>query len=346
MNLLNEQLSMVSLSVTERSRPGRREFLAGGIATVASMLVPKAAWASAAPRPELKSITSRIGDIEVARVYETTIFVKASSWFPDLEEGALAPYLPWLVPHYYDPATGLLPMPIQSWILRSAGKIVLIDTGFGNDKIREGYPEADRIRTPYLARMKEIGIRPEDVDVVICTHLHLDHSGWNTLLEDGRWTPTFPNARYIWSLADQKDARQLATGPNPFPFTRGVYADSIKPIIESGQAQPITGDFALDENILLRPTPGHSPGTLRVDVTSGDNRAVFCGDMLHSPLQIPLWNISSAGDFDKDMAAKARHELLSFCAEKNAVLVAGHFAAPHVARIYMENGSFLPKFGW
>jgi len=325
--------------------PSRRELLTS-FATLAGGVMCSIP-VSARPRtaPKLNAVMSRIGDVDIARVQETVTYFQATNWFPDLKKQDLAPYISWLAPDFYDPATGLFPLPMQTWILRSRGKIIVIDTGYGNDKSRPGLADAHHLNTPYLDHLRSVGITPEQVDYVICTHLHLDHTGWNTRLKGVRWTPTFPNAKYIWSLADQQDSLAQASDSNPLPFTRGVYGDSILPVIEAGLAHPITDMFRLTEQILLRPAPGHSPGTLRIELRSKGQTAVFCGDMLHSALQIPLWQIGSAGDFDRPMAAKARHALLDFCVEENAVLIPGHFPGPHVARIRRNGEHFLPLFG-
>lgn len=325
--------------------PSRRELLNGLLALAAGSISANPAFARSRSAPKPDVILGRIGDVKIARIEETVTFFQASSWFPDLRKDDLAPYLGWLAPRFYDPATGLFPLPMQTWVLRSKGKIVVIDTGYGNDKSRPGLVDADCLKTPYLKHLRSVGITPEQVDFVLCTHLHLDHTGWNTRLKGGRWIPTFPNAKYIWSLADQQDSLSQASELNPVPFTRGVYNDSILPVIQAGLAFPITDVFKISEEILLRPAPGHSPGTLRIELRSKGQTAVFCGDMLHSPLQIPLWRIGSAGDFDRPAAARARHALLDFCVEENAVLIPGHFSSPHVARIRRDGESFLPLFG-
>lgn len=310
------------------------------------LLTPGGGRTAPGGRRLLKVALGRVGNVEVARVHETTTYFKATTWFPDLRPEALEPYLTWLAPDFYNPASGIFPMPIQTWILRSAGKIIVVDTCYGNDKNRPGFKDAHMLGTNYLDRLAAVGIRPQDVDFVLCTHLHLDHVGWNTRWESGRWVPTFPNAKYLWSVADQRDSLHQAEESNPFPFTRDVYADSVLPIIEAGLARPVEGAFALDEHIVLRPAPGHSPGCMRIEVRSRGRVAVLCGDMLHSPLQIPLWKIGSAGDIDRVKAAEARRELLEFCVEEKALLIPGHFSAPHVAFIERSNGGYIPRFGW
>ena len=294
----------------------------------------------------LRVVEGRIGDIQVARVYETITRTKVSSWFPGVDAKLLRPYLDWLVPLHYDPATDTFPMLIQSWVLRSGSRTILIDTCFGNDKDRPGYGYADHLRTPYLDRLRAVGVAPEDVDIVLCTHLHLDHCGWNTRLENGRWVPTFPNAKYIWSRLDQDDSLQQMTDQRALPFARTVYADSVAPVIAAGQARAVDGVFAVDDNILLRPAPGHSPGSLRIEVTSRGKTGVFSGDILHSALQIPLWQYGSVIDFDRREATEARHALLAFCADNDALLLPAHFPAPYVARIVRNGDSFAMQPGW
>lgn len=351
---MEEDALMLQRPITAAAGSGaalsRRKFcsemgLGVGLGMALGLLGPgRATAATGEAAGPLKFVSGRVGDIAIARVEETVTYMPVRSWFPKLDPAALAPYLSWLAPHYYEPATGLFPMPMQSWIMQSGSTTILVDTGYGNDKDRDGFADANRLRTPYLSRLAAVGVTPEMVDLVICTHLHLDHSGWNTRLEGGRWVPTFPNARYIWTRADQAEAYDLATGTNAFPFTRNVYADSVLPIIEAGLAHPIDGPFRLDKNLVLRPSPGHSRGNMRIEIASNGHKAVMCGDILHSPLQIPLWQTASAGDGDPAMAAAARRELLEYCVREKALLIAGHFAAPHAARITTSDRTFLPDF--
>lgn len=298
------------------------------------------------PRRPLSSVLGRIGAVEIARVYETTTTLNVKSWFPGLDPAALQPHLAWLAPRFLDPVTGDFPLPIQSWVLRSKGRTILIDTCYGNDKDRPGYADADHLHTPYLDRLKAVGVAPEEVDIVLCTHLHIDHVGWNTRLVDGRWVPTFPNARYIWSRIEREDAARTSVAPATRPFLRPVYGDSVLPILKAGLAQEVDGVFALDDNILVRPAPGHSPGHVRVELRSNGGLAVFAGDLLHSPIQIPLWRQSSVADADPALAARSRHDLLSFCADEGALLIPGHFPEPHVGHITRQRDSFAIRFDW
>jgi len=294
----------------------------------------------------LKSVTGRIGDIEMARVYETTTTMDVKSWHPGLTAADLEPHLSWLAPRFLNPATGEFPMPIVSWVLRSMGRTILIDSCYGNDKDRPGYADADHLHTPYLERLEAVGVLPDEVDMVLCTHLHLDHVGWNTRLIDGRWVPTFPNARYIWSRIEREDAANQSIATTTPPFLRPVYGDSVLPILAAGLAQEVDGVFPVDENILMRPAPGHSPGNVRIELRSQGNIAVFAGDILHSPIQIPLWRQASVVDADAALATRSRHELLSFCADEGALLIPGHFPEPYVGRIVRDGDSFAIRFGW
>ncbi len=320
----------------------------GGLGLIAGVSGPASAILDhdAGRQRPLKSISGRIGDVEIVRVYETTTMLNIKSWFPGLDPALLSPHMAWLAPRFLDPDTGAFALPVASWVVRSNGRIILIDSAYGNDKERPGYPDADRLDTPYLERLKAVGVLPEDVDIVLCTHLHIDHVGWNTRLQDGRWVPTFPNARYIWSRLDREDAARQSTATTTPPFLRSVYGDSVEPILAAGLAQEIDGVFVVDGNITARPAPGHSPGSMRIDLRSRGRRAVFTGDLLHSPIQIPLWRQASIVDADPARAVRSRHELLSFCADENALLISAHFPDPYVGCIEREADSFGIRFGW
>jgi glyoxylase-like metal-dependent hydrolase (beta-lactamase superfamily II) len=294
----------------------------------------------------LKIVTGRVGDVEMARIYETTTTMNVKDWYPGLKRADLEPHLSWLTPQFLNLATGEFPMPIVSWVLHSMGQTILIDSCYGNDKDRPGYADAHHLNIPYLDRLEAAGVLPDQVDVVLCTHLHLDHVGWNTRLLNGRWVPTFPNARYLWSRVEREDAVSQSVAATTPPFLRPVYEDSVLPVLKAGLAQEIEGVFEVDDNILMRPAPGHSPGNVRIELRSQGSMAVFAGDILHSPIQIPLWRQASVVDADPALATRSRHELLSFCADEGALLIPGHFPDPYVGRIQRAGDSFVIRFGW
>lgn len=288
----------------------------------------------------------RVGAIEIARVHDMTLLSEtAQSWFPDFNRDAVRPHEHWLCPLHYDRETGRIPMPVHSFVLEIKGKIVLIDTCVGSGKDRPMIGEMHRLHTDYLDRLAQVGLTTADVDYVMCTHLHVDHVGWNTQMVDGRWVPTFPNARYIMAR-DEFLAAEAEAAETPMAALRNCFADSVMPVVDAGQVDFVEGVHEILDLLTLRPAPGHSAGHMRIELRSEGKTAVFSGDMIHSPMQIPLWQWSSKVCWDPAMATHARRELLEFCISEGALLLPGHFDAPHVARIRAENGSFMPQFGW
>jgi glyoxylase-like metal-dependent hydrolase (beta-lactamase superfamily II) len=166
--------------------------------------------------------------------------------------------------------------------------------------------------------------------------------GWTT----GAGSRPFPNARYVFSRTEYEAANRDALDPTSPPFFRHAFEDSIHPVVEAGKACLVDGVHELVDHLTLRPAPGHSPGHLRIELRSQGATGVFVGDMLHSPIQVPLWEWSTRVCWDKRMAAASRRELLEFCVSENAILLPGHFQAPHVGRIRRAGGTFAIDFGW
>ncbi len=292
-------------------------------------------------------MVGKVGTVEIGRILDSSLLgFTAQTWFPDFDRQLVEPHEQWLCPHHYDPECGRIPMPVHSWLLRVGDHNVLIDTCLGNDKERPEFAEMHRLTNRYLGRMTELGLGPEEIDYVLCTHLHVDHVGWNTRLENGRWVPTFPNAQYVLSRKEYEAAKEEAADPGAPAFIRNTFEDSVHPVVESGKSCLVDDGYELLDNLTLRLAPGHSPGHVRIELRSGDATAVFAGDILHSPIQVPLWQWSSIVCWDKAMAAKARRELLEFCCAENAILIPGHFEAPHVGRIREAGNTFAIDFGW
>jgi len=289
----------------------------------------------------------KIGKVEIGRVYDSSLLgFTAQTWFPKFTREAAKPHEHWLCPDHYDPETGRFPMPVHSWLLKVGNYNVLIDTCMGNDKARRAFAEMHHLANHYLERLAEHGLQPEDIHFVLCTHLHVDHVGWNTRLVNGRWVPTFPNARYVFSRVEYEAAKAEAAEPDCAPYLRQTFEDSIHPVVESGKMMLVEDLHELFDCLLLRQAPGHSPGHVRIELRSEGDTGVFAGDLLHSPMQVPLWQMSSVVCWDQDMAATARRELLEFCADENALLIPGHFEAPYVGRVRRDGDSFALDLGW
>ncbi|AGA25010.1 MBL fold metallo-hydrolase [Singulisphaera acidiphila] len=262
-----------------------------------------------------------------------------------------------------DGQTGQLRQSIHAWLVRTPTRVILVDTATGNGKNRPNLPILNHLNEPFLDRLKAAGVRPEEVDLVLHTHLHVDHVGWNTRKIDGRWVPTFPNARYIFSgreraylaalsAADGSDAaiRTAAKlGPMPQPpllgIYEGVYEDSVLPVIEAGLAREIVVDGTeVAEGVSFLPSPGHSIDHACIRFASRGEQALFWGDVMHHPLQFvrPDWN-SQFCEFP-DAARESRRWAMNYAAETNALVFTTHFAESSVGRVSREGGRLAWHF--
>ena len=290
---------------------------------------------------------AKIGDVEVARIFDTVLLgYTAQAWFPKFDREALRPYEGWLCPVHYDRESGRFPMPVSSYLLRITGKNILIDTCLGNDKERPGMPETHRLATCYLDRLSQEGLRPEDIDFVLCTHLHVDHVGWNTRLLNGRWIPTFPNAQYVVSRKEYEGFLAFLKRPATPQVDQNYYNDSVLPIVEADKMVLVDDFHEMLGCIRLVPYPGHSPNHVSIELRSQGSTAAFVGDLLHSPIQVPMWQWSTVIDTDQEQAARSRRKLLEFCCTENVLLVPGHFEAPYAGRIRPDGDTFSIDFGW
>jgi glyoxylase-like metal-dependent hydrolase (beta-lactamase superfamily II) len=291
--------------------------------------------------------TWTVGGVSVTRVEEQLGFASfpAEQYLVPFERDVLERHLAWLVPDHYSPEHNRLISSVHSWLIRTPRHTILVDCCAGNHKDRPGFTRFHQLDTPYLARLREAGVAPEDIDIVLCTHLHSDHVGWNTMLRDGRWVPTFPNARYLFSRAenDHGDPRRNPVA-DADPQRSNAYRDSVLPVIEAGQAVLVDGAHAIDDTMLIEPAPGHTPGHVILKMTDRGERALFCGDALHHPLQVyaPHWN--SRFCELPDLARATRRQLLEHCVERNALLFPIHFGAPHVAAITRVGDGFALRF--
>jgi glyoxylase-like metal-dependent hydrolase (beta-lactamase superfamily II) len=271
-----------------------------------------------------------IGAARVTRVEEMAgPGFRLSTIFPDWDGAVFEEHKDWLVPTYVNPAKMTALLNMHSWIVEHNGLTVLIDTCVGNDKDRMPAENWTNNQGPYLQRLAEAGFQPEDIDMVMCTHLHVDHVGWNTKLLDGRWVPTFPNAKYLFSRADFEHYQDHAVED----MDRLSFVDSVLPIVEHGLAEMTEGDHLLAEGLLLEPAPGHTPGHITLKLESEAEAAIFTGDILHHPLQVyhPEWN--SRFCLLPDEARTSRRRVLDYCADRGALLMPAHFGAPHCCYI-------------
>lgn len=286
------------------------------------------------------SLGGKIGDIEWHRIVETEgPDFDVEFLIPEATPEALAPHRGWLEPRFLDPATGKLVLAVQSYLLRTRHHTILIDSCIGNDKERRFHaPWSHRAGTRYLDSLATVGLTPEDIDFVMCTHLHADHVGWNTRLIDGRWTPTFANARYVFARSEFAYWTEL--NKKGKKYSDGCIDDSILPVVEAGQADIVADDYAFDDNIWFVPTPGHTPGHVSIALQSGDARAVLTGDVAHTPLQCrePGW--SAIGCTDRAQSAATRRDFLERYCETDTLVMTSHFPTPSIGHVRRHGNTF------
>jgi glyoxylase-like metal-dependent hydrolase (beta-lactamase superfamily II) len=282
-----------------------------------------------------------IGDIRITRVEEMVgPFVAPTDWFGDYNRDEFESQMHWMAPNYFDVPTGRMVSSVHSWILRVGGKTILVDTCTGNHKERPGWDAFHMLDIPYLERLRAVGIEPEEVDMVMCTHLHLDHVGWNTRLENGTWVPTFPNARYLMSRTEAEFFADYIKHPDTQQVEVNTYNDSVLPIIEAGRHELLTGVEEIAPGLTLCQIPGHTPGHIGIDLNSAGKRALFAGDAFHFPLQISMWRWRGVHDHDPEQACDTRRRILEHCVEHDALLLPAHFPAPHGGYIRDTAGAF------
>jgi glyoxylase-like metal-dependent hydrolase (beta-lactamase superfamily II) len=270
--------------------------------------------------------TIHLGDITISRVVEIgRSSFPTASMLPDSTPEAIARHHHWLKPHFFDEAVGDLASRIQTYVVRTPRRTVLIDTGVGNDKARTGAPLWNMRSGSYLEDLRAAGVRPDDVDVVVCTHLHVDHVGWNTRLVGGRWLPTFPRATYViageeWEF--WKHESEAGTEES------GCIADSVTPVVDAGQARLVDSHSAIDEHLRFEPSSGHTPGHVCVRLSTSAGEAVFSGDLMHRTVQVaePQW--SSRFCYDPRRARDTRREFVERHADSGVLVLAAHFPLP------------------
>jgi glyoxylase-like metal-dependent hydrolase (beta-lactamase superfamily II) len=271
------------------------------------------------------------GELTVSSVVEDPrALFDSKRFFPDATEDAIAEARGWMGERFFDGASHSFVLAVQSYVVRTGGRTILIDTCVGNHKEGRRRESWNGGNWPWLDNLAAAGVRPEDVDAVVCTHLHVDHAGWNTRLVDGRWVPTFPNAEYLTVQAELDTVeKKRAAGPEQYRY---LYDDSILPVIESGQVVMVEPDHKLAPGVCLEPSPGHTPGHVSVRMSSGGEEAVAIGDMMHHPIQAthPEWN-SMACD-DAEQARRTRIAFLERTAGSDVAVLAAHFDPALVER--------------
>jgi len=329
--------------------------------SAASQSMPKPLTASRPVPPSISTNTVyQVGDVTVTRIDELALNVFSQvALYPGSDPGTLGRNRAKLSDGSVDDESGNLLQSIHTWLVRTPSHTVLIDTGAGNDKTRAKVPVLDHLNEPFLARLAAAGVAPKDVDYVLMTHLHGDHVGWNTHLVNGRWLPTFPNAKYVFSGIENAYNEALADGVAPEgaarlnealgPMVRKpsdfVYDDSVRPVIEAGLSQmiPIDGREFLD-GLSFLPMPGHSIDHASIRLVSRGREALFAGDVMHHPLQVYETDLTSCFCEFPEAAAKSRHLMLEHAAEHDAMVFTSHFAETSVGHVSRVGEGYAWRF--
>ncbi|MFI8490464.1 MBL fold metallo-hydrolase [Streptomyces rubrogriseus] len=289
-----------------------------------------------------------LGNVSVTRIWEYygSVEMDPHAFFPESSQEVWKDGVHWLAPHFLDSETNIVNSAIQTWLLRSGDKTILVDTGVGNHKERPYAPVWSHLETDFLANLARAGVQPEDVDIVINTHLHIDHVGWNTYLDGRSWVPTFPNATYLMPK-DDFDFWNPANGHQPL-LGRGnqnVFEDSVAPVHQAGQTLLWENSHQIDADLRLDAAPGHTPGSSVLTLSSGTDRAVFVGDLLHNPVQIVEPDANSCFCEDPAGARATRRKVLGWAADNNALLIPAHLGGHGAAEI-ARNGNTFDIKGW
>ncbi|MBB5404458.1 MBL fold metallo-hydrolase [Paraburkholderia youngii] len=271
----------------------------------------------------------KIGDVTVTRVLEMDQLTLTPEYLLKTDAATVKKH-PWLQPTYAN-AEGQLILHIQAFIVETSGLKIMVDPCIGNDKPRKSAYFAMH-KGPFLEHLKLAGFPPESIDVVLCTHLHVDHVGWNTILVDGKWVPTFPNARYLFARVEFEYAKVATSEEGE---SEAVYLDSIKPVLDAGLVDLVEVDYRITDEVWLEPTPGHTPGHCCIHISSKGQEAIITGDMMHHPVQACEPDVCSTFCENEELTRSTRKEFLRKYGDKPTIVLGTHFAGPtgvHVKR--------------
>ncbi len=273
-----------------------------------------------------------LGNARIHRIIEMEApLFDPLTFFPKLTKEMLAENEAWLKPKFHDPVTGKMVLCIQSYLIQTKHHNILVDSCVGNDKPRPHRPFWHMMKSKaYENGLKAVGLTFADIDFVMCTHLHVDHTGWNTKLEGGRWVPTFPKARYLfsdrefafWSDRHAKD-----------PAACAWITDSVLPVVAANRADLVSSSHVVDDQMHFIPTPGHTIDHFSVRLGAKGHDCVITGDMVHSPLQMRYPELGMMVDWNSEAAGQSRRKLFGEICDSSTLLCTAHFPSPSTGRV-------------
>ncbi len=272
----------------------------------------------------------QVGDVRITQIVELTTASLGPHILPQATPELMGA-IPWMKP-FLDERDRLV-LSMHALVIESQGQTIMVDTCVGNDKQRT-YPRWNKMQGDFLDKFHAAGFVTDQIDRVLCTHMHVDHVGWNTRLVDGRWVPTFNQASYLFAEDEYNHWRVEEQEYGP------VFEDSVQPIFDAGKAILVSGSHQVTDEVALEPTPGHTPGHVSVHITSRGEEAVITGDMIHHPCQIhePHW--SSDADSSQDQARTTRMDFISKYVDRPVLIIGTHFAGPTAGKIVTDGDTY------
>lgn len=279
----------------------------------------------------MQHLSWKVGDVRITRIQELEapgmVFI-----LPDATKENLAE-IPWMAPHFVD-AGGQALGSIHALVIETPSKRIVVDTCVGNDKPRR-LPTWNQMQTDFLRNLEDAGLPAESIDNVVCTHLHVDHVGWNTRLVEGKWVPTFASAEYLFGRTEWEHWNAGQGGEQAV-----VMADSVQPVLDAGLATLVETDHRLCDEVFLEPTPGHTPGHVSVRISSKGHNAVITGDLIHHPCQIARPHYGAVVDSDSAQARKTRDAFLARYADTPTLVIGTHFAGPTAGHLVRDGNAY------
>ncbi|HYW92861.1 MAG TPA: MBL fold metallo-hydrolase [Gammaproteobacteria bacterium] len=275
----------------------------------------------------------QIGDVRVTKVVEMEVAGGSEFILPQATPEAVRE-MQWMWPHFMD-ERGRLIMSVHALVIETPGRRIVVDTCIGNDKPRR-IPGWNMLQKPFLRDLEQAGYPPPSIDAVLCTHLHVDHVGWNTVWTGERWVPTFPSARYLMASSEFEYWRRQEQDEEQ----RTVFADSVAPVFDAGLVDLVETDHVLCDEVGLLPTPGHTPAHCSVLIRSRGERALITGDFAHHPCQMARLDWSSTADYDPDAAIRTRREVFERFSDTPTLIIGTHFAGATAGHLVRDGDAY------
>jgi glyoxylase-like metal-dependent hydrolase (beta-lactamase superfamily II) len=287
-------------------------------------------------KPVFQSIVWKMGAVKIMQIVEIEAGEVIQAILPQATPANIKK-IGWLCPHFAD-ENGNLKAVVQAFVIETPDTVIMVDTCIGNDKARKDPQNWGNLHTDFLTRLEQVGCAQSSIKYVLCTHLHYDHVGWNTMQVNGKWVPTFPKARYLF--ARQEFEYWLSKPQKEMEDDHAGFNDSVMPVYKAGLVDLIDTDHRITQEVSLIPTPGHTPAHVSVLIESEDEKAVITGDAAHHPCQMahPSW--SSTVDTDQQRAALSRHCLLERFAGTDTLMIGSHFSFPTAGKLVKDGDGF------